>query len=260
MRVVDLEPDQVILQPVTATVNMQLGDEYWGAEYGILERDYPAGTKILVFWTGDYLIYTTNEALHAGDHLCWIESCLGDQYGAGSPWGMYRNGTLQNYEEEYYTADSEEYNAINPDDCELQIDCEDGAEFVFGEDYNLLEASPPQDFSPEFAEVCTEYRAPMPKDVDLVWNYENGEYVYGFADREPLQYYYNPNVTEENWPDDEIELIDYGEQFWLGGGYNSSGYGATGAPAGYGSWAQELDYYDFCGVRNLYYIKGGSNE
>ena len=275
-RVVNLKPNEVVLQPTDLTEeNVQIYDEYFGVR-GTLSQDIPAGTRFLVWahptpdielWNS-YEIYTTTREHKAGEIFFFAEYSLGGSYRHENQYGLYignATDTIDAFEYinecEYY--DRNEYeggivDGVNPADFgERYLDYDQNGYYNMCYSFSIDPSvfSPPENFSPEFAAVYSMSRTARPYELDLV----GMEYSIEFDEREQyaLQYYYRAELSEEDYPDNvpTHPVFEDIYSYWIDDS-DDKYCGAAGNVVS-GCIPQ---WDDLCapwnGICNLYWIKG----
>ena len=275
-RVVNLKPNEVILQPTDITEeSVQIYDKYFGVS-STLSQDIPVGTQFLVWvhpapnieqWNS-YEIYTTTREHKAGEIFFFAEYSLGGAYRYENQYGLYignATDTIDTFEYinecEYY--DRNEYeggivDGVNPADFGeryLDYDQNDYYNMCYSFSVDPSTFSPPENFSPEFAAVCSMSRTAKPYELDLV----GMEYNIEFDEREQyaLQYYYRAELSEEDYPDNvpTHPVFEDIYSYWIDD--SDDEYRAVAGDVVYGCVPQWDDLHaPWNGICNLYWIKG----
>lgn len=266
-RVVNLTPNEVILQPTEDTEVVALGDKWYGASGSILTEDYPAGTRFLVEdYNSALLIYETQQSHKAGTNWYWTEWALDQNITNDISYRLHIGQEVLDVVESYDSPEAfgseEEYQNFVASFGERYTCYVDPNNCVVSWFDHPDEFSPPENFSEEFAKVCSSHRAPCTYDLDLIYyNTDTGENTNSYEAREQncLQYYWRDGISEEEWPNSvEPNPLLIG-CYWLGDAddiVDDHNIPVMDSESLVGAWVGERDYYTEQGIRNLYIISG----
>lgn len=244
LRVVDLQPYRVILQPTAPTEEqVQLGDDYYGGYGGTLMKYYPAGT---IIWLVDYdqtlYHFTTTQEHRVGEGYYFAEYCNG----GAEVWGVYIGSE--------YIKDGSQYDpeadAGLGDPSSYDLWLENTGELVANWYTPASDFSPASNFSPEFAAVCDRSWTPSPIELDA---YAYDEDAFEEREQSALMYYYQDIYADREewiWGTNDRRI----EDCWTDA--VSSLYPEYHAVVGIDNMFSDIEYWNPSNICNCYAIEG----